>query len=203
MDILERIKFISKIAYDFEIDDYLQDKSKSLLIFRIDTVSKKYSLLFGNDIDNILESANLRFVDSMAGYKVDVHKVFSKKTPSDLFLISDIVINSNPTHIDSIIIHEIAHLLIDSNNQCMSLASFITDMALKLYYSTDIENVEKTRHDKEFCKLLVYGCINYQSETKNFKTLQETVESAMRYDIYEPQITHCHMYSELSNHTPC
>lgn len=184
MDIVERFKYISKISYDFDIDDYLQKGAKSLLIFMIDSISKRYTLISGTDTDNILESANQRYVESIAGYKVDVHNVFNKETPADLFLISDTVINSNPTHIDSIIIHELAHLLIDSNNQPSSLTLFIKDMATKLYYATDVENVHSTRHDIEFCQVLIYGCLNYQSKTKNFDSIQDTVESAMRYDTF-------------------
>lgn len=184
MDILERFKYISNVAYDFNIDNYLQKETKSLLIFLIDSINKKYSLISGVDTDNILASANKDYEDAKAGYCVNVHQVFNKKSPADLFLISDIVINSNPTHIDSIILHEIAHLLIDSSSQPSSMPSHIDDMAMKLYYATDINNADRTKHDIDFCKVLIYGCLNYQSKTKNFIDIQETVENAMRYDTF-------------------
>ena len=183
MDIIERFKYISKVAYDFDVDNYLQKEAKSLLVFLIDSISKRYTLISGIDTDNILDSANQKFIDSIAGYRVDVHDVFNAKSPTDLFLISDTVINSNPTHIDFIIIHELAHLLIDSNNQ-PPIATFINDMATKLYYATDIENVNATRHDIEFCQILIHGCLNYQTKTKNFNCIQDAVESAMRYDTF-------------------
>jgi len=139
MDVPERIQFVSQLAFYFNIDNYLAKETKSILVFKIDTFNKRYSLLQGNDIDNILDCANANFVDSLAGYKVDVHELFEKQTPADLFLIADVIINSNPSHIDTIIIHEIAHLLIDSgNSQTISILPFIKEMALKLLYATDI-----------------------------------------------------------------
>ena len=185
MDILERIRFISQIAFDFNIDNYLAKEAKSILVFKIDTNNKSYSLLLGNDVDNILDCANAKFIDSLAGYKVNVHEIFEKQTPADLFLIADVIINSNPSHIDTIIIHEIVHLIIDSgNSQTITILPFIKEMALRLLYATDIENIERTKHDEEFCMFLIYGCANYQSKTKNYRNLQETVENAMRYDTF-------------------
>ena len=182
MNIQERIKNVSSIAYDFDLNNYLQ--FKSLLVFLVNSNSKRCSILSGNDIDNILERANRTPVDAVAGYAVDAHEIFSTETPTDIFLISDNVLKSTTQHIDSIIIHELSHLLIDSKKQCKSLPSFVNDMAIKLYNATDIENSERTRHDLEFCQLLIYGCFNYQIKTRKFKTLQETVENAMKYDVF-------------------
>lgn len=184
MDILDRFKYISKVAYEFDIENYLQIEMKSLLIFLINSIAKRYILISGEDTDNIIALANQRYEESKAGYSVDAHEKFNKQNPVDVFLISDIVLNSNPTHIDSIIIHEIAHLLIDSNKAPSSIPSYINDMAMKLYSSTDIENVNRTKHDVRFCEVLIWGCLNYQSKTKNFDSLQELVECSMRYDTF-------------------
>ena len=186
MDILERLKFISKISFDFDFEIYLAKESKSILVLKIDTINEKYSLISGVDDANILECINsTRFWYSLAGYRVNAHNHFRTNIPVDIFLVSDIIINSNPSHIDTIIIHELTHLLIDSeNSHAFALLPHFKEMGLRLYYATDTERTEDTRHNFDFCQLLVYGCSNYQSKTKNFRGLQEAVENAMRYDTF-------------------
>lgn len=184
MNLVNRLIDISKIAFDFDFNKYLEDNVKSILVFKIHKARKKYSLLFGDDIDNILECANSNYVDAQAGYKVNVNDYFRKQSKCDVFLISDEVLKSTPLHIDAIITHELAHMLIDSNNQPV-VSQEVKEMAKKLYNATDIENEKITRHNEEFCQLVVYGCINYQLKTEYFKDIQNAVESSMLYDTFK------------------
>lgn len=183
MEINERINYISKIAFNFDFSAYLANESKSLLVFQIDSINKSYSLISGYDDDNFLGYANSNYWHSMAGYRVDAHKLINKKNPRDVLLLANSILNSNPFHLDAIIIHEITHLLIDTNNfNYITIYPFIDELAKKLFNATDIEIIEFTKHDIFFCQLLIYGCSNYQSKTNNFKNLHETVVSAMKYD---------------------
>lgn len=47
MTIIEKIKYLSKIALDFDFEEYLRTNNKEITIFEIDTINEKYVLKEG------------------------------------------------------------------------------------------------------------------------------------------------------------
>jgi hypothetical protein len=186
MTILERINYISKISLDFDFNNYLKENNKEIVVFKIDTLNKKYVIKEGRDFDKILEQANLKYVDSKAGYLVNIKLHLKTDVDSDLMLLSDIVLNSNPIDLDTIIIHELVHMLIDSEqSHLMTLSEDSEIMGKKIYKITDYCDESCTRHTEDFCINLAQACINYNRMTKNFESDLITIKSAMRFDVFE------------------
>lgn len=137
------------------------------------------------NFDQILEHSNQKYFHSKAGYLVDVKTQLKTNVEADLMLLSDIVLNSNPIDIDTIIIHELVHLLIDSeqSNQII-LSENSREIGSAIYKLTDYPNEDFTRHTEDFCQRLSQTCITYHNKTKNFESVDQAIRSAMRFDMF-------------------
>ncbi len=185
MTILEKVKYLSKIALDFDFEEYLNTKNKEITIFEIDTINKKYVLKEGRNFDQILEHSNQKYFHSQAGYLVDVKTQLKTKVEADLMLLSDVVLNSNPIDIDTIIIHELVHLLIESeqSNQII-ISENSREIGSAIYKLTDYPSEYITRHTEDFCQRLTQACMTYHNKTKNFDSVDQAIRSAMRFDMF-------------------
>ncbi len=184
--IKDRIQYLSRLALGFDFEQYLKQGQKEFTVFRINTIDSCYELLEGDNFDSILEQSNQKYFHSKAGYLADIKTMLNTKVEGDLLLISDVVINSNPIDLDSILIHELVHMMIDSNtNFPFELTEDSNRIGSEIYALTDYPNETVTRHTKQFCKQLANACIHYNIETKNFKTATDAIKSAMRFDIFE------------------
>jgi len=181
MDLIERIQYLSELVFDFDFQNYLSINNKSLLIFKIETKKKRYALLYGNDNKNLLEKANKHYVEAKAKYQYDVSTIFADTdSKDDLFLLSDVVLFSNPTDIDTIIIHELLHFYINSN-QKVRLLEHISESAKKIGHDV-FEKRDKSIHSLLFIQRLTEACIMYNSNTKNFGSSLDAINSALRFD---------------------
>jgi hypothetical protein len=137
--------------------------------------------LYGNDNKNLLAKANKKYVEAKAKYHYDISISFADADSKDeLFLLSDVVLFSNPTDIDTIIIHELLHFFIDSN-QKVRILEHISESAKKI--GSDVfEKRDKSIHSLLFIQRLTEGCIRYNSNTKNFSSSLDAINSALRFD---------------------
>ncbi len=186
MTILKRVSYLSNLALGFDFENYLTINEKQIVVFEIDTLNRRYLLKEGETFDDILEKSNNKYFDSKAGYLVDIKSKLQTQIEADLLLLSDIVLNSNPIDLDTIIIHELVHMLIESKNESnLELTEEAITIGGQIYKITDYHNVETTKHNLDFCKLLAQACINYNIKSKNFSTDFLASKSAMRFDIFE------------------
>lgn len=185
MTIFDRIKYVATIAFDFDFENYLFSQEKLLLIIEIDTINRSYTARESDIPSDLLEAFNSRYIDAKAGYLVDVSSQFSTGLKSDLFSISDIVLNSNPIDLDTIIIHELTHCLLESNHakKILPYGDWEED-ASKLFSHTDEDLQHQTLHTQEFCNLLCQGCHRYSHKTANFGSGWLAARSAMRFDAF-------------------
>jgi hypothetical protein len=185
MKIFDRIKYVSSIAFDFDFENYLLSQEKLLFIIEIDTINRRYKARESDIPLALLEAFNSRYRDAKAGYLVDVSSEFSTDLKCDLISLSDIVLNSNPIDLDTIIIHELTHCLLDSNHaEKISPYGDCEDDASRLFSQTDEDFRHQTRHTQEFCNLICRGCHRYTHKTANFGSGWLAARSAMRYDAF-------------------
>jgi hypothetical protein len=182
---IQRLQLVSNLAFKFNYKEYLDNNKRTLVIFEIDTINRNYILRSEDPID-FLEEANKRYFDSRAGYLVNVSSQMTTAMNADLFSLSDIVLNANPADIDTIIIHELTHCLIESGNDThITINEEALEIAQEIYSLTDRHNEYMTRHTRHFCDVLAQGCIQYVRRTRNFQDEIKCIKSAMRFDIFE------------------
>jgi HKD family nuclease len=185
MNIYTRVSYLAKLALQFDFAEYLSKENKQLLIFEIDTQNKTYKLFECENIDHLLEQTNNNYIDAKAGYLFNVKSIFNTNTEADLLLLSDIVINSNPIDLDTIIIHELVHFIIESGRSSLiEISKEANALGVQIYNLTDKPEEWRTRHNVDFCKSLAQACISYNNITRNFKNSEFATESAMRFDIF-------------------
>ena len=186
MTINERLQYISQISLKFDYDNYLKSEGKSLIIFEIDTINSRYKLFYGKDKDELVNQANEKYFDAKAGYLFDLKTQFKTGVEADLLLLADVVLNSNPIDLDTMIVHELTHFMIESGRtDLINLSENAKILGDDLYKLTDRCNEDRTRHTEIFCKVLSQLCINYNQATHNFISNFDVMKSAMRFDIFE------------------
>ncbi|MCX6227042.1 MAG: hypothetical protein NTV01_20225 [Bacteroidia bacterium] len=184
--ISDKIQYLSRIALGFDFRQYLEQNQKRFIVFKINTVDSCYELMEGENFNSILDQSNKKYFHSKAGYLVDIKKMLDTEAEADLLLLSDVVLHSNPIDLDTIIIHELVHMIIDSNTPFpLELTEEAVGIGNEIYRLTDYHNELMTRHTVEFCQHLANVCIHYNTETKNFNNGMEAIRSAMRFDIFE------------------
>ncbi|MEI8201542.1 MAG: hypothetical protein WCH34_00905 [Bacteroidota bacterium] len=184
--ILKRINFLSKLALRFDYLNYLEENKKKLIIFQINLLHNNYSIIHGDNSENLIEQANTNFVVSQAGYLYNICSRLKFSENADLFLISDNVLKSNSNEIDTIIIHELVHFLIDSgNSNFKNISEEAKEIGNNIYNLTDSFNEIESKHTIEYCHILSQACINYNAKTQKFSDSEITLKSSMRFDIFE------------------
>ena len=114
--VLTRLSCLAADILDFDIDTYLANHgNRKLFGLQINKAAHNYSPLFGDPQTKLYEGAP--FIESLAGYSVDVASRLPglEGVNADVFLISDEVLDEDDLAIDTIILHELVHLLIDSD----------------------------------------------------------------------------------------
>lgn len=173
--------------FNLNFDDYLrQHDDRTVIGVMINPTEKKFEELFGEFPDNFLSTINKDFHVSKAGYRVDIGAHFPDlEINSDVFLLNKELVDEPPESIDSLIIHELCHLMIDAKllNDCeIPFGKKDKYHGQKLYKKTDIINVHRTRHDEEFCTLLAYACEIAAQKSELFDDRWSAIDLAMRYD---------------------
>lgn len=187
-DLKDRFSFLAINVFGLSINEYLtSSQNRQLLIYSIDLQTRSFIPLFGNPPKELTDAMNLRFYDAKAGYRVAVQNVFHvANLNADVLLLSNEVISASKSELDTILIHEICHLIIDSDS--LSLTKFSLNeksrySGERLYKKTDQHNEQITKHTIKFCTLLAAAAEIYASLSDELNTREAVLNSAMRYDL--------------------
>ncbi len=160
-EIKNRIYKYAAEIFCLDFDSYLKENNRNLYGVLINPEKKKFEHLFGDMPDNFLPTINTQFHDTIAGYRVNVGGHFiTIDVNADVFLINKNNINDPEKETDALIIHELCHMIIDSNSlEKINFQINSKDIyhGNKLYKKTDYVNQRITRHTEEFCHILAAG----------------------------------------------
>lgn len=187
-DIPVRLSTIAADIFDFSVDAYLaSNNSRSLFFYAIDLPTRSFLPVSGQPPQELTDLMNGRFVDAMAGYRVAVQSVFpASGVNADVLLLSSELLSATPADIDTILLHELCHMLIDSKSREPSTTAIDEKSRYhgeRLYKKTDVENEAVTRHSPFFCSLLSMAAEKYATQYKTLADRWEVIDSAMRYDL--------------------
>jgi len=186
----DRFSFLATVIFGISIENYLAARNgRSLFGYAIDRPKTTYLPIFGNPPSNLTESMNTKYVDSLAGYKVNVGSVFPDvNVNADVLLLSTELRMVSENEFSSILIHELCHLVLDGELfDSINLRINQKDEyhGEKLYKKTDFENECKTRHFIKFCVLLAAAAQRYSEISDDFLDRWAIINSAMRKDLRE------------------
>jgi len=187
MDIQKRIYQLAIDVFGFDYGTYLEATGRVLLGVAINPEKREFEHLFGDFPDNFLPTINKQFHDTKAGYKVDVGGHFPELgINADVFLLNVRNIDDSEKEIDTLLLHELCHMVLDSNG--LSDAKITVDEkdkyhGNKLYKKTDVENENRTKHTEEFCELLSAASDIASKKYSVFQDRWDVINSAMRHDL--------------------
>jgi hypothetical protein len=121
---------------------------------------------------------------SKAGYSVNL---IAQATTDVLFLTED-VLQSSYRDLQTILLHELAHCLIDSGqDDLLTLTAEAISLGTGFYGKLNPYNEVWTRHTENFCQVLALGAINYKDAMSLparplFPSAEDCLRSAMRYE---------------------
>jgi hypothetical protein len=124
-----------------------------------------------------------------AQYAVDARQKFPELgLNADVFLIAKELLEEDALSVDTIILHELIHVLIDSG---WSDRSTLTPNAKDKYHGrrlhakTDHESEHITKHTVEFCILLSTAARRLYEIDKRYRDRLDVIDKAMRADLRE------------------
>lgn len=187
MDVEKRIYQLATDLFDFNYKNYTKVTGRELLGVKINPEKGKFEHLFGDFPDNFLLTINKQFHDTIAGYRVDVGAYFPElNIKADVFLININNLAEGENDIDSLLIHELCHMVLDSNSlndTSINICEKDKFHGNKLFKKTDSENVRVTKHTEEFCNLLSAVSDKVPIKMNVFNDRWDCINSAMRYDL--------------------
>lgn len=187
MDIEKRIYQLATDIFGFTYQNYTKSTGRILLGVAINPEKREFEHLFGDFPDNFLPTINKQFHDTIAGYRVDVGTFFpGLDIDADVFLLNVNNLADSEKEIDSLLIHELCHMIIDSNSINATAITFTEKDRYhgnKLYKKTDVENEHTTKHTEEFCNLLAAVSDIASKKMEGFRYRSDWINSAMRYDL--------------------
>ena len=86
-------------------------------------------------------------------------------------------------NIDTILLHELAHCIINSGNDTKAKSEALEKLGQYFYGYSNPATEDYTQHTEQFFMLLAEGCANYQRHFPVFNSPEEVIKSAMRFDI--------------------
>lgn len=184
----ERFRALASDVFGLSVETYLEaNHGRQLFGYAIDLPNLSFSPLFGNPPTALTEAMNKRFSNSIAGYKVAVQTVFPiADLNADVLLLSTELSNVSESDFDAILIHELCHLVLDSESierTNLALDQKSRYSGERMYKKTDRENERITKHSVQFCTLLASAAERYAKNSAVLSTRSAVLDSAMRYDI--------------------
>lgn len=187
-DIEDRFRALASEVFGLSVETYLAaNHGRQLFGYAIDLPTRSFFPLFGSPPASLTEAMNRRFEDSIAGYKVAVQTVFPiADLNADVLLLSTELSIAPENDFDTILVHELCHLVLDSNS--LGLTNLTLDQKSRysgerLYKKTDRENEKFTKHSVQFCTLLAAAAERYAKHSSALPTRWDVLNSAMRYDL--------------------
>jgi hypothetical protein len=184
-----KLDHLASSVFGADMQAYLKAAAKrDLFGLEANLEKRRYGPLFGYVPTRLLSAANALFEDAHAGYSVNAGR-FLKTVPPlnvDVFIVSTEVLSGPEMAVDTIVLHELCHWIIDSRQAATTPlqpddADRLAGQAL--YARTDTANVAKTRHTGAFCTLLAAASRVLAEADPRFPDRLAVIESAMRYDL--------------------
>jgi len=167
----------------FDLRQYLRIHNRQMWGVLIDIDTNQFLHFFGNPPAHFLPTINQSFVHSEAGYKVDVGSHFTDLgVNADVFLISKDRLNDSLEDIDSLIVHELCHMLIDSEylvNTNVRIDS--KDRHQGKVLRSKVDKDPARRHDRKFCNLLAALAEDLANINKRFVDRWDIINRAMKH----------------------
>jgi len=184
-NIRNRFFDLAKSVMDVDVHTYLNETEKALYGLLITDGGKSISPMFGDPPVELLDAANARPSDSMAGFCVDVGSALRIAVRADVFLLSEAMLNENDDQIDAIIVHELTHFAINAAID-EPLRSQLTDedceTATELYARADRHMERTTQHNEYFCQMLTVACRRWSAGRNDLDT-RDAIDLAMKFDV--------------------
>lgn len=195
--VAERFRALARECFDASFNKYLETLgNRSLYGYVIDGDAHTYLPFFGDPPVGLTTSiVQAGFFDSVAGYRVAVQDRFPQPLlNADVLLISKALLLAPQDEMDTILLHELCHWVIDGDAQALASLDVDEDSrrwAQCLYDSTDKDNEITTRHDLEFCTVLSASAATYASRSASLPTRAAVLRSAMRFDCRVEELPRC------------
>ena len=182
----QRLLQIAADIFHFDFSEYLRRENKVLLGLLINREGRQCEPLFGAPPENILAEANRNYLHSEAGYRVSGCRRFSRLEPhADLFLISTTVLAQTLPEIDALLVHELCHMLVDSEYVCDGMLQPTGQDAelVNTLYSA-FERIEGlgTGHSPEFFGLLLAAAQQAATVLPGFTNQLDVLRKALQYE---------------------
>jgi len=184
-DIHDRIFVLARSAIGVDVHTYLNETRKSLYGLLIADGGASFRPMFGDPPAVLLDAANARPSDTVAGFCVDVGEALRINIRADVFLLSEAMLYETGYQLDAIIVHELAHFAIDSANDDILRSELTTEdrqTAAELYARTDRQMERVTRHNEYFCQVLIVACRRWIAD-RNDLNIQDALYLAMKFDV--------------------
>jgi hypothetical protein len=121
---------------------------------------------------------------SKAGYSVNF---IANRTTDVLFLTGE-VLDSSYRDLSTILLHELAHCLIDSDqDQYLDITEEARSLGATFYQKLNAYTEPNTGHTTHFCQVLALGAINFNQansfpDQPLFPSAADCIRSALRYE---------------------
>lgn len=192
IDLEARVEFLARSILGRSHTEYRRvNRNRSLFGLRSNVHNRTYSPLFGDPPPTFIAAVNNRFVESRAGYRVDVGKAFPHEPAinADVLIIAADLLEGPESHLDAIVLHELCHWAIDAS--VLGPDGLVPDQVDQLhgdaiYQRLDWTQEAATKHTRSFCALLAAATQRLAERHIGFQDRYEAMNSAMRYDLLEP-----------------
>lgn len=127
---------------------------------------------------------NLPPAHSKAGYCVNC----IAQNSTDLLFLTDDVLQSQYRDLQTILLHELAHCLIETGEDNIITLTEQAQLLGSQFYNCLNPGLEQvTRHTEHFCQILAFGAINFNTtmslpERPFFPTSEDCMRSALRFE---------------------
>ncbi|MBP7346849.1 MAG: hypothetical protein KA952_09950 [Sediminibacterium sp.] len=181
----ERIFELSNHSILLNLETYFADHNKDFYGVLFNPSTNHVESLFGNTPIVVLEFIKINMVNAMAGFKFDLQEQIPGIKSSDLLLISEELLSNSSIEIDTILIHELTHLAINSDNVKIELVESDRQLGHQFYKASRQYDCHQTHHDETFCNYLVGALRIFNEYSKAFQTNNEAALSGFRFDLPE------------------
>ena len=179
-----RLMQLSRDAFDTDLEQYLAGRGMSFWGLTI-VEDNGYEPLFGDPPDKLLSAARARPVQSEAGYSVDVGSKLGIPVKGDVFMIRKTHLAHAGDALDSLLVHELAHMVVDSGMDYQWMLSYQDHSAADILQGAGrFEDREDYYHGRSFCVVLAAGCRRLIARRgQGTAEVERFLKDAMRFDV--------------------
>lgn len=181
-----RLFEIATLVFGFDLGEYLRQENKELFGILINNVERRCVPLFGACPANLIDEANRQYLDCKAGYRVNGCARHRRLDPNaDLFLVSASLILEPRSTIDALMIHELCHLVVESEFVCQGMlqaAPEVDPLVNAVHRPFDQVEGIFSIHSVEFCRLLVAASAKSVEVNIGFLNQEDAIAQAVQFE---------------------